>query len=291
MDKHKPEKPAYTVPFGSLLPFLIISFGLTWAILALYIFIPRQTAALLGQLTGRHPLFYLATYSPAIAAFIVIGMQGGRQGLARFLGRLLLWRASLGWYVFILLALPLVFIAGSWLKGNLAEYTYPFSTIPALLAALFFMLIKGPVEEFGWRGFALPLLQRKLAPVWAGLLIGIIWGLWHLPVFFIAGTPQSAWPFAPFFLGNIAISLLMTALFNDSRGSLLLPMAFHFQLINPVWPDAQPYDTWLLLLVAVVVIWYKRKDMFHVPGRITAVVPLQPEGPAGSAPGGSNAGN
>ncbi|MCK7511306.1 MAG: CPBP family intramembrane metalloprotease [Desulfobacterales bacterium] len=63
--------------------------------------------------------------------------------------------------------------------------------------AMFFMAIKGPVEEFGWRGFALPLLQRKMAPIWAGLLLGIIWGFWHLPAFLLSGTPQSAWSFTP----------------------------------------------------------------------------------------------
>jgi len=45
-----------------------------------------------------------------------------------------------------------------------------------------------PIEEFGWRGVAQPILQRHMAPIWAGVLIGIIWGFWHLPAFFLSGT-------------------------------------------------------------------------------------------------------
>jgi membrane protease YdiL (CAAX protease family) len=51
-------------------------------------------------------------------------------------------------------------------------------------------LFIGPIEEFGWRGVALPLLQRKFAPFWAGLILGGIWGAWHIPAFLMSGTPQ-----------------------------------------------------------------------------------------------------
>jgi membrane protease YdiL (CAAX protease family) len=57
-------------------------------------------------------------------------------------------------------------------------------SIKSLFVAWAFAAIKGPVEEFGWRGLALPLLQRKFAPFWASLILGGIWGFWHLPVDF-----------------------------------------------------------------------------------------------------------
>lgn len=98
------------------------------------------------------------------------------------------------------------------------------------------------MEEFGWRGLALPLLQQKFAPIWAGLILGVIWGFWHLPAFLLSGTPQSTWSFTPFFAGSVAVSVIVTTLFNKSHGSILLPIIFHFQLNNPIWPDAQPYD-------------------------------------------------
>jgi len=79
----------------------------------------------------------------------------------------------------------------------LFQLSFPFSTLPAFLTATFFAIIKGPVEEFGWRGLALPLMQRKLAPIWAGLILGVIRGVWHLPAFLMSGTQQSEWSFAP----------------------------------------------------------------------------------------------
>ena len=159
-------------------------------------------------------------------------------GLRRYLARLLLWRSSTAWYVFLIVGIPLLFFCGSALKGNLFSEPFPFSSFQTLAAALLFMAIKGPVEEFGWRGLALPLLQRKFAPIWAGLILGVIWGLWHFPAFLLSGTPQSAWSFTPFFVGSVSVSVIVTQLFNTSRGSILFPAFFHFQLINPIWPDA-----------------------------------------------------
>ena len=141
------------------------------------------------------------------------------------------------------------------------------------LAAIAFMLILGPMEEFGWRGFAMPLLQRRMAPVWAGLVLGVIWGVWHLPAFFLSGTPQSEWSFMPFFVGAIAISLILTPMFNAARGSILLPALFHFQLNNPLWPDAQPYDMYLFAATAAIVVWLNRETMFSLEGVVTEVVP------------------
>jgi hypothetical protein len=60
----------HQIPFISLVPFLLIVFGLAWGIVALFILLPKQMAEVFGELTGQHPLFYLAVYAPAIAAFI-----------------------------------------------------------------------------------------------------------------------------------------------------------------------------------------------------------------------------
>ncbi|MBW2631609.1 MAG: CPBP family intramembrane metalloprotease [Deltaproteobacteria bacterium] len=262
------------IPFISLVPFLLIAFGLAWGILALFIFLPDQMTGIFGELTGQHPLFFLAVYAPAIAAFIIVTYNAGIGGLRRYLSRLLLWRCSLPWYTFLIIGIPLIYIGGSALKGNLFTEPFPFSSFQSLIVALALTAIKGPVEEFGWRGLALPLLQRKLAPIWAALILGIIWGFWHLPAFLLSGTQQSAWSFTPFFFGSIALSVIVTALFNTSHGSILLPALFHFCLNNPVWPDAQPYDIYLFMVVAVLVVWFNRKTMFNREGAITEVVPL-----------------
>jgi len=140
---------------------------------------------------------------------------------------------------------------------------------------LFLAAIKGPMEEFGWRGLALPFLQRKLVPIWAGLILGVIWGLWHFPAFLLSGTQQSEWSFTAFFAGCLAISVIVTVLFNKSHGSILLSAFFHFQLMNPIFPDAQPYDTYLLIAVAGLIVWRNRKDMFTKENSITEVIPNQ----------------
>jgi uncharacterized protein len=226
-----------------------------------------------GELTGQHPLFFLAVYAPAIAAFSVIMHNNGVKDLMRYLSRLFLWRCSLAWYAFLIFGIPLLFLSGSALKGNISEASFPFSSFQSFIVAFVLTAIKDPVEEFGWRGLALPLLQRKFAPIWSGLILGVVWGSWHLPAFLLSETPQSTWSFTPFFAGSVAVSVIVTPLFNASSGSILLPALFHFQLNNPIWPDAQPYDTFAFLAAAIVVVWINRKNMFSRKGAVTAVIP------------------
>jgi len=64
-------------------------------------------------------------------------------------------------------------------------------------------------------------------------------------------------------------------LFNRSHGSILLSAFFHFQLINPIYPDAQPYDTYLLIVAAALIVWWNRKDMFTKEGSVTEIIPSQ----------------
>jgi len=257
---------------ATLLPFLIITFGLAWGILGLYVFLPVQMEAMFGELTGNHPLFYLAVYAPAIAAISIVFFMSRKEGIRLFLGRLFMWHVSVWWYVFMLVGIPSLFYIGAIMKGlDLAEM-FPVSSFSAYLGALVLFAIKGPVEEIGWRGFALPLLQRKMSPLWAGLVLGIIWGIWHLPAFLLSGTPQSTWSFTDFFVGTVALSLIVTALFNASRGSILLPALFHLQVINPLWPDAQPYDTVPFVVAAAVVVWFNRETMFRKSGGVTNIL-------------------
>lgn len=267
MEKHS------RMEFRSLAPFLAISFGMTWGIAALLILFPGPIEAIFGELSMTNPLFILAVYAPAFAAFILVARQGGAQGLRRYLSRLLLWRCPFGWYICLILGIPLVMYGGVALKGTLGEDPFPFSPwyhmFPALAVALFI----GPIEEFGWRGVALPLLQQRYTPFWAGLILGVIWGLWHIPAFLLGGTPQSAWSFGPFFIGAIAICVIMTPLFNASRGSILLPALAHFQLNNPIYPDAQPYDTILIVAAAIVVVVVCRKSMFRRDSAVKEVIP------------------
>ena len=130
-------RETYRIPFCSFASFLLISFGLAWSILGLYDFLPGRMGAVFGQLTGNHPLFYLALYAPAIAAFILVASIGGIAGLRRFLRRALLWRCSAAWYAFLIIGIPLIFIGGSAFRGNLLIEPFPFVSLQSVLAALF----------------------------------------------------------------------------------------------------------------------------------------------------------
>jgi len=261
------------VPFAALWPFLLIAFGIAWGLMALYIFIPEPITVMFGEITASHPLFILAVYSPAIAAFIVVLYCGGMRGLSAYLSRLLLWRCPPAWYLYLLIGVPLIYTFGSLIKGNLFSDPLPFTSFGALLSAMGFMMVLGPIEEFGWRGVALPLLQRRLAPIWAALVLGLIWGIWHFPAFLLSGTPQSAWSFTPFLIGSVCLSVLVTPMFNASHGSILLAALHHFQINNPLWPDAQPYDTIVFVAAALLVVALNRKTLFVKAGAITTVIP------------------
>jgi membrane protease YdiL (CAAX protease family) len=234
---------------------------------------PKQLHETFGEISGGHPLYFVATWAPAIAGILLVLAYSGPKGLVAFLSRLLLWRCEPVWWLLILFGLPLVFMAGSLIKGGPLLAPMPPEGAGPILALMVMMLFLGPVEEFGWRGLAQPLLQRHVAPFWAGALIGAVWGLWHLPAFFLAGVVFAEWSFLPFFIGNITLAILVTPIFNSARGSLLLPMLFHWQLINPFWPDAQPWDTWILVGVAAIIVWLKRKSMFSREGAVTEVIP------------------
>jgi hypothetical protein len=89
----------------------------------------------------------------------------------------------------------------------------------------------------------------------------------------LSGTPQAAWDFMPFFAGSVACSVILTALFNNGRGSILLAMLFHFQMNNPLWPDAQPYDMYVYVAAAVLITWLNRHSLFSKSGSVTHVIP------------------
>lgn len=254
-----------------LIPYLAITFGLTWGIATLLILFPDQIMALFGELSMSNPLFILAVYSPGFAGVLLVWQTYGLKGLGSFFQRLTLWRAPWWGWLLTIFSIPAIMYIGAALKGTISE-PFPFSPWYQVFLALAMALFLGPIEEFGWRGFALPLLQRRFAPFWAGLILGVIWMIWHIPAFLIGGTPQSAWSFAPYFVGGVAASLIMTVLFNASRGSLLIAVLFHFQMNNPIWPDAQPWDNYLLACVAVAVVWFSRRTVFQSDSGITDIL-------------------
>ncbi len=255
----------------SLGPFFALAFGLGWGVAALPILFPEQMEAIFGPVSGTHPLFILAVYSPAIAGVLLVWRHYGMAGLGRFFRRLTLWRMPAVWWLLLLVGIPAVKYLGAALNGKLGE-PFPFSPWYQLLPALLIVLLIGPVEELGWRGVALPLLQRRFAPLWASLILGAAWGLWHFPAFLLSGTPQSGWSFGPYVIGVLALGVIVTPMFNAARGSLLIPVLFHFQVNGPAWPDAQPWENYLFAILAIVIVVINRRSMLHRDAAVTDVL-------------------
>jgi uncharacterized protein len=266
----------------SVRTFFAITFTLSWGIAALLVAIPERIEAIFGELGYTNPAFILAVYAPGITAVLMVVKHHGLSGLGSFLRRLTLWRMPLVWWAVLLLGMPAVFYAGAALSGTLSD-PFPFTLWYDVLPALVIALVIGPVEELGWRGVALPLLQRRFSPLWAALIVGAVSAVWHLPAFALSGTKQSAWAVGPFLLGVVAISVILTAMFNAARGSLLIAVLFHFQMNAPIWPDAQPWDIAVFVAVAATVVLVNRTAMLSHDGAATAVL-MPGEQPAGRDP-------
>src|SRR3990172_566381 len=205
----------------TLAQFLALTFALTWGIAALLILFADQMTAIFGEIGLTNPLVILAVYSPGFVGVFLVWRHYGLKGLGSYFRRLMLWRAPLILWVFLILGIPAIVYTGAAIKGTLSD-PFPFFPWYTMLPALALALFLGPIEEFGWRGLALPLMQRKFSPFWAGLSLGGIWALWHIPSFLVSGMPQSTWSVVPYFLGIIAISVILMPLFNVTRGSLLI---------------------------------------------------------------------
>ena len=127
-----------------VIPFFLLTFVIAWGILGLYIFVPDIMIDLFGNLSGSHPLFYLAVYAPAISALTMVVYRQGISGVGRFLSRLSLWKTTSSWYLFLLVGMPLAFYLPALLKeGAYAEGLFPFTSLQAYGVALFLMAIKG----------------------------------------------------------------------------------------------------------------------------------------------------
>jgi membrane protease YdiL (CAAX protease family) len=172
---------------------------------------------------------------PTLSAFVVTGATEGREGVRRLLRRIVLWRVGFRWYLFVLLGIPtIVLVSALVMPGALASFEA--SAVPRVMflyvvAGLFFLFAGGPFfEEIGWRGFALPKLQGLYGPLGGTLILGVLWALWHLPLFLIPNwdTPHDS-PFdvALFVALAIGIAIVLTWVFNNTEGSVLMTILAH----------------------------------------------------------------
>lgn len=255
----------------TLFPFLSISFGLTWGIAVILILFTDQVVDLFGEISIANPLYILAVYSPGIAAVFLIWRHYGINGLKNFFRRLTLWRMPRAWWIYLILGIPAFEYLSAALNGTISE-PFQFSPWYHVFPALGLAFFLGTIEEFGWRGIALPLLQQKYAPFWAGLILGIIWAIWHIPAFLMSGTPYDNWSFLPLFGGLIALSIILTPMFNSANGSLLIAYLYHFQMMNPLWPNTQPWENYVFMVVAIIVVVLNRHTLFQKGTGVTEVL-------------------
>jgi membrane protease YdiL (CAAX protease family) len=194
-----------------LLFYFVIAFGLTWAYELLVfgvLHIPFSSSVL-------WPLL-LTLIGPTLAAFLMTAVTQGRAGILQLLRRYVRWRVGIAWYLVVLLGVPALLLLPALVQpGALSAFRLPaLSFLPTyLFAYLLNLVFGGPLgEEPGWRGFALPRLEQRCGPLVGTLLLGVLWGLWHLPVFLLVpGYSGDATGFVGILISFVAFVILVMA--------------------------------------------------------------------------------
>jgi membrane protease YdiL (CAAX protease family) len=202
-----------TIARHQLSAFFVLAFMFSWY--------PWIIALARGRVSGPNPL------GPLIAAVVVSGLVDGWSGIRDLLGRVVRVRVGLHWYA-VIFGLPVVLCALA--IAIMAAFDQPLS-LPGAAAwreipdrFIFILLFIGLGEEPGWRGFALPRLQKKHTPFMASLILAPIWALWHLP---LMGNEFPAPVIPAFLISLLGGTLIQTWLFNRTRGSVFGQMLFH----------------------------------------------------------------
>ena len=203
--------------------FFVLAYLIAWSIYAIQV----------GLLPFKLPepiADFLVNWAPGFAAIIVVAALAGLDGIRRLLRPLLRWRVSLQWYTVVLLLPPLLVFTAIGITilfgGPFPQFSQVFGPHLALLPILLFFNMG---EEIGWRGFALPRLQARQSALVASLILGVIWGLWHAPKFFLTGQLSTdLLVFLVFMVSILGQTILMTWVYNNTGGSLLLVTLFHF---------------------------------------------------------------
>ncbi len=205
--------------------FFVAAFALTWlpqlpALLALWGVLP-------GPFERYMPLGGLGAFGPMVAAILAARRESGRDGVRALFRPLKTWRVGALWYPTALLLSGAILVAALAVYRALGgHYTGPWVYPPSDAQRLVAMVVFPIGEEIGWRGFALPRLQRRYGPLLASVVVGLAWGLWHGPMLALAGItdPLTLVTMVPFFLAG---SVVFTWVYNRTRGSLLIAVLLH----------------------------------------------------------------
>ncbi len=229
-----------------LLTFFVLSYAFFWSILILFGII---VMGVLHLTTNDLPAWVIplmtiiGAWMPSLAAAIVINACEGWSGVGKLFGMLVKFRLPARWYLAALIPYGLAFLGVEIYRVLGGQPSGGVFLTPAFWSGLVVLnLLTGPTgEEPGWRGFALPRLLRRYTPVKAGLLLGLVWSFWHLPLWLTSGlTPPDLLIYVLFFnIGIISLTLLMTWIFRRTSYSLVPMTIIHFafnsgaQLIGP----------------------------------------------------------
>jgi membrane protease YdiL (CAAX protease family) len=225
-----PDPKAGTARLAALASFVVLAYAVSWA----WAF-PLVAAGDVIDKGDGWPTIFPALLGPALAAFAVTAALWGRAGVRDLLTRMGCWRLPVRWWAAALS--PLAFLAVA-LAVAAASSTLPsvsafgrYSGLPAIGAApvVAIVVLSTFGEEAGWRGFALPFLQRRFGAFAAAILVTPIWALWHLPFFFTVSTYRGFAPvgYVGFVFGLACGSIVLTWLYNGSEGSILACAVWH----------------------------------------------------------------
>lgn len=210
-------------------------------------------------------LYLIGGFVPSGVAVALVSLREGKTGLSELWRRMTQFR--IGWRVYLAAVAVVVFgtacqIGLNTLLGQAFDPKLFLVQLPSFLP----LLVLGPLsEELGWRGYAQDRLQSRWSPQLAGVIVGIVWAFWHLPLFFMPGTSQHELhvPFVGFLIGIVSMSVMFAWLHNHSGGSIWTAIFFHWiytysaQVVatgvtrNPVynWLEYVPYVLAALLIV------------------------------------------
>jgi uncharacterized protein len=210
-----------------LITFFILAFGISWLLGVPAVIFPNWPG-LLVLLNG---------FGPVAAAVIVVALVEGRTGGQQLIAPLFQWRVGVRWYLLVLLGPALMMVTSVILyhllgkESGMPEASQLFSILSSHFLMLILLFIYQVVivwgEEIGWRGYALPRLQAKFHPLIASIILGLLWGLWHLPSFWMAGSVHQSMSIAFFVLATVGYSILYTWIYNGTKGSLWMMCLLH----------------------------------------------------------------
>ena len=207
--------------------FFVLAFAIAWGLDLSVLALGMEPSWTRWIVSG-----FLSALAPAIAAAIVLYASG--DGLRDWLGRVVRWRVHPKWYaaaIGVPAAIAIGSAAAAQLLGSPVDFAaFGFDPVSLGIGIVLGTTIGGGQEELGWRGFAQPELQARYGGLRAAVIVGVLWGGWHLPLFFDPTAVHSQWPLASqlaYFVGIVAFSILLAWVYNGSGGSVLLAMLMH----------------------------------------------------------------